>query len=328
MILFVIFSISKTQIRDNGVEKTSPNQHKCPESTNKYEETTCARILLLLPHIFSQNGHGSQMNNYLMGIAMATYTNRSMLLLEIPLQWGYQDGSQFGCPIDSFEGEVTASNFSSAKMREDFPMGFSRLIFHPQWLSRGCKIPCADQYNYMDWQRIARSPENRIICTDPDDGSTTDVVVYEGYRLRKEMGSQSTVRQMMYTRDDPVESIGFQTAYDWARVLGAKPNEASYFASTINGKRQIDDYVLGLINRSGFLKLQPWIERDVHKYLESSFDLPLKDVEYSAIHVRRGDKLIWESHNAVVEYWKQQGYDENNLPHNYIPFIKYLEAWD
>lgn len=36
----------------------------------------CGRILLYLPHDFARNGHGSQLNNYLLAAMLATYLGR------------------------------------------------------------------------------------------------------------------------------------------------------------------------------------------------------------------------------------------------------------
>ncbi|KAL7481676.1 hypothetical protein ACHAW6_007363 [Cyclotella cf. meneghiniana] len=117
-----------------------------------------------------------------------------------------------------------------------------------------------------------------------------------------------------------------EAAYRWATRLGARPQEAAYF-SELRGQHVISDYLSAIVNRSGLLKFQPWIERDVAKYIESS-NIPT-DGSYDAIHVRRGDKLLRESKWLVEKYWKSKGYDAGNMPANYVPFVHYLnQAWD
>ena len=61
------------------------------------------------------------------------------------------------------------------------------------------------------------------------------------------------------------------------------------------------------MTRSGIIKFQPWIARDVAHFIRQ-IDLPLNS-GYDAIHVRRGDKLETESRKEVIAYWHSQGYD-------------------
>ena len=115
-------------------------------------------------------------------------------------------------------------------------------------------------------------------------------------------------------------------AIQWALNLGATPAEAQEFAN-LKGPGQIWDYILGVMNKAGFRKFQPWIGRDVERLLKT-FDLPL-DEEYTAIHVRRGDKLAEEARGEVVKYWRSKGHaDLNNLPTDNVPFAHYLNQWD
>lgn len=63
------------------------------------------------------------------------------------------------------------------------------------------------------------------------------------------------------------------------------------------------------------------------EYIRSS-NLPL-DIEYDAIHVRRGDKLISESKKEVNKYWASLGFHRGDEHVNYVPFSHYIErAWD
>jgi hypothetical protein len=115
-------------------------------------------------------------------------------------------------------------------------------------------------------------------------------------------------------------------SYRWAINLGASPAEANRFSNVID-ERRVWDYVLGLMNRAGMLRLQPWIARDVERMLRL-FDLP-RNVEYSAIHVRRGDKLAFEARGEVERFWRDRGHaDPRNLPTDYVPFQHYLAQWD
>ena len=111
-------------------------------------------------------------------------------------------------------------------------------------------------------------------------------------------------------------------AYLWAARLGASHLEAEHF-TTLQTANEISDFIGALVNRSGLLKFQPWITRDIAKYVQMS-DLP-SGTSYDAIHVRRGDKLIAEAKKVVANYWTKKGYKKNKMPTNYIPFKHYLE---
>ncbi len=58
------------------------------------------------------------------------------------------------------------------------------------------------------------------------------------------------------------------------------------------------------------------------------FDLP-RNVEYSAIHVRRGDKLAFEARGEVERFWRDLVHaDPRNLPTEYVLYQHYLAQWD
>ncbi|KAL7533547.1 hypothetical protein ACHAWF_004536 [Thalassiosira exigua] len=269
----------------------------------------CARVLLYLPDLFADHGHGSQINTYLMGATTATYQDRAMVLAEPPLGSGkYASGSQFGCPVDAFQENVAGKKANLRgdagwTVREDFPRGFSRLFDHPAWLSRGCEVPCGDQYSYQNWATMAMRykagdfPE--ITCQNPD-GTETNVVVTGSSRLRMHFREHETT--MVRDRPSP-------QAEKWALNLGATPQEAIVF-SNIKESSKVWDYVLGLMNKAGFLRLQPWIARDVELFLKT-FDLPTDEV-YSAIHVRRGDKLAVKARRDIIKYWRAHGHTDPN----------------
>ncbi|KAL9186886.1 hypothetical protein ACHAXT_010606 [Thalassiosira profunda] len=284
----------------------------------------CDRLLLYLPDPFADHGHGSQINTYLMGVTTATYLDRAMVLVEPPVEASkYPGGSQFGCPVDAFRETVTQTSLRKAatwEVKEGFPRGFSRLVDHPNWLSRGCPVPCAETHSYRDWAGLANKYHGgefaEVTCNNPD-GSETNVVVTGGAKLRQHFREHESI--MVRGHPSP-------QAHQWATNLGATPDEAKLFSSLLSST-QIWDYVLGLMNKAGFLRLQPWLARDVELFLRS-FDLPLGE-DYSAIHVRRGDKLAVEARAEVVKFWRSQGHtDADNLPTEYVPFAHYLSKWD
>jgi len=118
-------------------------------------------------------------------------------------------------------------------------------------------------------------------------------------------------------------------AAEWAIRLGARPHEARIFGALVD-HRQIWDYVSALTARTGILRFQPWIARDVEARIRGMADLPL-DGPYDGIHVRRGDKLASDARRFVIKYWDGLGqYDRQTgeTPRDYIPFAHYLSRLD
>ena len=209
--------------------------------------------------------------------------------------------------------------------KEDIPNGLSRLIHHPEWLSRSCPLPCHGTYSYDEWRDKAFGHYNtdqplqhqQIQCMD-EDTNIVEVLPVGGYTLH-DLVKNKFHHQMVDHGDDDAKNI----AREWALRLGAKQHEADIFAG-LTDQQDIYDYISALLARSGILQFQPWIARDVEEFIETS-DLPWK-VPYSAIHVRRGDKLTSESARDVRRYWNSQGVANPSV--NYIPFSHYLHQWD
>ena len=305
----------------NDIDQSIERRAKATASVDK-----CDNMFLYLPDMdhFSAHGHGSQLNTYILAVLTGTYLKRNVLILDPPNdQTSYAGGSQFGCPVDAFEEDQMqqsqASSPDSWKVKEDFPGGFARLLDQPTWLSGGCPIPCADTYTYNDWVRFASSPaafKTPITCEEKGQ-TVVSVIATSGRGVRGYFDSK-----VKNAQDQFVSSQG------WAMRLGATSDEAEIF-STLSGK-QMWDYAVGLMNKAGFMRLQPWIARDVEAFLQS-FNLHLhrrigqkEDEAYDAIHVRRGDKLIKEAHGQVERYWQGQ---RGVAPKNYIPFIHYLNQF-
>ena len=308
-------------------------------STNNKRWSACEDILLFMPYPFAHNGHGSQLNSFILAALVATYTNRAMVILEPPNQVNaFKSNSQFGCPSEAWMTEVRRTGAEPVKIgwNEDFPVGMTRLIRHPSWLSRGCSIPCINEYTYEEWDALrSKDIENalephQILCnsssSDGDDASTTklttNIVVMGGDELH-----QFFITHYKDQMLDRSTTRATTQAYDWSLRLGAKPHEARIFSNAILDFDTRDkwDYVSALLARSGILRFQPWIGRDVEDFMKTYVpDLNLNE-PYDAIHVRRGDKVYAEGKRHVRYYWQQQGqYDEETgaMPRDYIPFIQ------
>jgi len=343
---------------NNPQARTNNNNHqKCSSTSNTPPATDsnnkCDNILLFLPHSFARNGHGSQINSYLLTVMLATYMDKAMLVLDPPSKYSkYPNGSQFGCPIDAFinpnevllnsantaeKKNINMDHHSKLEMKPNFPTGLSRLLIHPAWLSRNCEIPKCKTFDYASWEKIRQKmsrysnnknndnistlPPRQIICNE-DHGVTVKVTVLGGEEVRqyfeKQYKSKMLDRSTVQSRE---------MAYSWAIRLGATPYQANIFAYQLTNESDIWDYVSALLGRSGLVTFQPWIARDVREFIKVS-QLPLES-SHDAIHVRRGDKLDAEARDEVVTYWHSQGYErQKDFPLNYIPFSHFMRVYE
>jgi len=319
---------------DYGIKNRLPWEQKGYSSKRKIQkahDSKCDDILLFMPQLFARNGHGSQLNSYFLAAMVATYLGKAMVILEAPQKNSrYPNGSQFGCPIESFKNPEEFLNFkgndhSELAMKRDFPNGLERLIKHPSWLSRECGIPtCDGTFDYDSWEAIRKDqrdlsrigkPSQEILCAE--NRRNVKVTVMGGEEVRQFFNRQ--YREKMVSRSG---RHARERAYNWAVRLGGTHYQAEVFSKT-EEESVIWDYVSALIARSGLATFQPWIVRDVKQFIMST-ELPL-DVPHDSIHVRRGDKLLTDAREEVVNYWHSQGYERQvDFPLNYIPFTHYL----
>jgi hypothetical protein len=304
---------------------------------------SCDNIFLFMPQSFAHHGHGSQLNNYILASLIASHTNRAMILLEAPRENNeYKSNSQFGCPPEAWETTMPIKGGKPKKIgwNDDFPNGLSRLIKHPAWLSKECALPCQDTMSYDDWNdlRLVHQDDtkpyefqcsNSISKSIDENGEgkqQANVIVMGGREVRDYF--LSYYRDQMLNRDESPTSKS--SAEQWAMRVGASSDEAQVFADLLTDRQDIWDYMAAIMARSGLLRFQPWIARDVKEYMQDLVDLPL-NVPYDAIHVRRGDKLTSDSRHLVISFWKSLGeYDEEtgSMPQDYIPFRYYLTQFD
>ena len=299
------------------------------ENRLQWDETNrnCDNVFLFMPQIFARNGHGSQLNSYLLAAMLATYLGKAMVLLEATQKYSrYPNGSQFGCPIDAFQDQEEFLNFdgndhSELKMKPHFPIGLKRLIVHPTWISRDCPVPKCNKLFYNSWDVIRTEqrdnilsglPPREISCETPT--GNAKVTVLGGEEVR-----QYFDRKFKHEMIDRSTYHARERAYGWATRLGGTHQQAETF-SKLTHESDIWDYVSALIARSGLITFQPWIVRDLKEFIKST-GLPL-DSSYDAIHVRRGDKLVTDLRDEVVTYWHSQGYEHQvDFPLNYIVSI-------
>ncbi|KAL7500129.1 hypothetical protein ACHAWT_008612 [Skeletonema menzelii] len=276
-------------------------------------EECCSSIFLYVSDVIGQYGLGYQLNNYILAVLLASYLNRSLMVLDPPIIDGeshskFSSHSQFGCPLD----DPNNNTF--------FQSGLGRVIDYPAWLHKGCSMPCIGEHNYSFWHSVAQSKESRRNEVSPDteywcmdeDGRNVSVLAIGG-DLR---------HLLMSPKYNMFENLARKSP-DWVSRIGATKHEAGWLANHSQNLSldAIYDQISALLSRAGVVTFQPWINRDVHSFI-SRFDLPKP---YVAFHVRRGDKLIAEAKYWVDDYWAKQGYNETTQPSNYIPFSHYLK---
>lgn len=275
----------------------------------------CDDILLYMPSQQLQedddidnvhaNGVEGQLTSYLMAVMLATYTSKAMVILEsnedlVP------GGSQFGCPSNAFnEAKKSAGKEQRFDTDEDVPKGLSRLIHHSEWLSRGCSVPCQNNHDYEKWGNVRKKNRKskyaqHSTCRN-DSGWESRVLVVDEADVQRLF--ENNFKGKMLHRPSP-------TAYNWALRLGAKKYEAQTFAD-LEDEEDIWDFVSALLARSDVLRFQPWIAKDVKKFIHLS-QIPMQ-VSYDAFHVRR--------EGNILGYKEETGLDV-------IPFQDYLKSWE
>ena len=289
-------------------------QRRLPEIEEGHE---CDDILLYMPNQLLDgnenddddvqlNGVAGQLNSYLMAVMLATYTSKAMVVLESKEDL-VPGGSQFGCPSNALNEAGNGSEQQKFTVKEDVPKGLSRLIQHSEWLSRGCSVPCQNNHDYEKWSNVRKKNGNskyvqHATCRN-DSGWESRVLVVDEVDVQRYF--ENNFKGKMLHRPSP-------TAYNWALRMGAKKYEAQKFAD-LEEEDDIWDFVSALIARSDILRFQPWIARDVKKFIRLS-QLPMQ-VNYDAFHVRRGE-------NA------RRGDDEDESERGVIPFQNYLKRWE
>jgi hypothetical protein len=264
---------------------------------------SCSSVLLYVTDLVSMSGLGFQLNNYILAVLLASSLNRTLVVLDPPIGDSlYESNSQYGCPPDDLNGT-------------NLPTGLSRLVSHPDWLSRGCEVPC---HNYSYWKAVA-SEKDDVRLTDHQNWEPLHCLTQDERNVSVLPLGGDSLRYFLWATGDNMS----KTAYQWASQIGATPSEVEWFANNSQHVSidVIHNQLSAILSRAGIIAFQPWIARDVRAWIKR-VGLPKN---YVAFHVRRGDKLFAESKGLVDAYWSERGYNESTQPTNYIPFSHYLK---
>ncbi|KAL7553458.1 hypothetical protein ACHAWF_016740 [Thalassiosira exigua] len=202
-----------------------------------------------------------------------------MVVLEAPVE----RGGRFDCPVE----ESKRVPMDDGTGRADPPAGITRLIQHPPWLSRRCSVPCQASYEYSKWESVRKQRIREVTCQNDND---RQVKVFA-------LGGDDAYLHFEHTWKERMLQRPSATAYDWALRLGARGHEAETFAD-LRKEEEIWDFVFALMARSGVVRFQPWVAKDVKALVEAS-TLPL-DAPYAAVYVHEAKDA--ESTTASVSF--------------------------
>jgi len=304
---------SKSNLNRKPVQSESGLLGKAEAPLQPHNSEECSSIFLYVTDVIGQYGLGYQLNNYILAVLLASYLNRSIVVLDPPIHGDnhskFSSNSQFGCPLD----DLNNTNY--------FRSGLGRIIDYPAWLNKGCGVPCIGEHDYSFWHGVAQSKESRRNEVSPDtehrcideDGRNVSVLSIGGDLRHLLMSPKYNVLEL--ARKSPA----------WVSRIGATQYEARWLANHSQNLSldSIYDQISALLSRAGVVTFQPWINREVHSFISRFDDVLPKN--YVAFNVRRGNELTAEAKYWVDEYWAKQGYNETTQPSNYIPISHYLE---
>lgn len=159
--------------------------------------------------------------------------------------------------------------------------------------------PCQTSFDYLKWNNVRRQKLQQVTCQNENDRQS--IVFAVGC---DDIGDyfEHHWKELMLERPSA-------TAYEWALRLGAKGHEAENFSQLLT-EEDIWDYVSALLARSGIIRYQPLIARDIEAFVKAT-GLPLL-LPYGAIYIHIG------------EY----GHQSQSEGRNIASFEEYLQLFD
>ncbi|GAX27483.1 hypothetical protein FisN_23Hh051 [Fistulifera solaris] len=264
-----------------------PQTSKDIDSLAKASRPDCSQLFLYLPHDISNNGICSQLQNYILALHVAATFHRTLIV------W------------DPVTESTTRPIFGCSPDAEHLSTGLSQILDVPSSRSHACASALCP-FNHSEWTRLLSSSTNDFVNLTCDDVS---VMVSGGRRLRRQYLQRlhETSQQMNYTQ--------------WVSSIGGVTSTQIDWFQQIQEHQQDDDPWLGVAALlAPRIQWQPFLQPLIAHHLQT-FNLPQS---YTALHIRRGDKLKREAAAMVRNYWASRGEtDPRNHP-NYIPLEAYV----
>jgi hypothetical protein len=252
----------------------------------------CSNIFLYIPQGFEGSGITSKLQNFILASHVAASFHREIVVIDPGLK---ASSESLGC--------------ISKRNRNQY-VDLLDLLEIPS--STACKKALCTK-TYFEWKEILATAKSNneltiVTCYKKGNGPPTSVMVSGGFALRD-----------LYPA--PLHNTANQVDFPhWVPHLGATPRQLEFFKNTSNTAEDLWMGVAGLIAP----KIQ-W-RSSVRKHVEelvTELHLPPR---FTAIHVRRGDKLNGEAYEMVKAYWESRGGNPNKI--NYLPLEAYVDQLD
>ncbi|GAX26524.1 hypothetical protein FisN_23Lh051 [Fistulifera solaris] len=251
----------------------------------------CSQLFLYLPRDISNNGICSQLQNYILAFHVAATFHRTLIVWDPIIEPTARP--VFGCSPDS----------------EHHSTGLSQILDVPSSRRHTCaSVLCP--FNHSEWTRLLSSSTNDFFNLTCHGAS---VMVSGGRRLRRQYLQRlhETSQQKNYTQ--------------WISSIGGVTLTQIQWFQQIQEQQQDDDPWLGVAALlAPHIQWQPFLQPLIAHHLQA-FHLPQS---YTALHIRRGDKLKREAAAMVRKYWASRGESDPRNHSNYIPLEAYVAQLD
>jgi hypothetical protein len=263
------------------------------DSLTNVSTPDCSQLFLYLPHDISNNGICSQLQNYILALHVAANFHRTLIVWDPILEQTTRP--IFGCSPDS--DLVTQSS-------QHHSTGLSQILDVPSSRSHTCASALCP-FNHSEWTSLLSSSTNDFFNVTCDG---TSVMVSGGRRLR---------RQYLQRLHETSQQTNFTK---WVPSIGGVTSDQLEWFQQIQRKEDDDPWLGVAALLAPHIHWQPFLQPIVAHHLQT-FNLPQS---YTALHIRRGDKLKREAAAMVRQYWALRGEkDPHNHP-NYIPLEAYV----
>ncbi len=248
----------------------------------------CSNVFLYIPQGFEGSGITSKLQNFVLASHVAASFHREIVVIDPGLN---ASSESLGC-----RSEGNTSQYVDLLDLLEIPS------------STACnKALCTKTYS--EWRQILATAKSNdelttISCYKKDNGPPISVMVSGGFALRNLYPApmRDTAKQLDFPH--------------WVPHLGATPRQIEFFRNTSNTVEDLWMGVAGLIAPK--IQWRSSVREEVTE-LVTEMHLPPR---FTAIHVRRGDKLNGEAYEMVKAYWESRGGNPNKI--KYLPLEAYV----